>query len=888
MLRSTFNKKQSTLAIALIWIAIAIPMASAGSSSVRVDSAKRAFRINDLYREQNLRYHNEWSIAADGSLAVVVSRAPRAGGSWRVKNADIWVRSGPSDPLVNMTGGERDDSDWSDPLWSPDGSRLLAVSTRGSVYSLWLWERATRIWRQVLDRPMRAGAGLYGNLEAYFEWIDDRHVIAMVLPEQVQVKRQGLEEPRPMASAKAGWARYLAGESSASVLETGGEVSESPMPHEANPHDMRQLVRVDVDDGTIIAITRSYRPATYNFYKPVLSPDGRFVAVLVRGTRSGSNYEKVDGVLDVTVHRTDGQDVSFLGEFPGDVLPGTPVWSADGQELAFFASGTSREQPPKLVRLSAADGRVDVRDTGDVIAAHVRDGQWDWTRLEWTEAGDLVVLAGQGDQALEKYARRDWWLIPRTGALRNLTRDLASVPVLKRLSFAAPLVGVTGDRVWKLDSETGDVQPVTRAGTFQARKIVWPQTDDAALHSGGRRRFLIERESRLSDGTIIVSNGDRTAPAYASIDIFTGSVRTLKSPGVGLSLARLSPRADTAFWVDAMFDASSVWQTEVMQPERAGRRLVGLNQWQSSVISPPARIIHYTSLYGDASSAWLQLPAGYRTDRRYPLIVNIYPGQSARPRPIDAYSRIAAAAGYIVMYPQMGPDNGRQYGRMTRDPYFEVSSGVLPAIDKAVELGIADPDRLFVEGLSMGGFATYSIIQQTHRFRAALAMAGISNWMNGSFSSRGRYGNDLAWMNIGWESENIQQRPATQTPWNDLGLYLRNSPIFYAERIETPLLIVHGDQDDNVPMSHSEEMFSAMVQLKKRASFVRYWGEGHAIESPANVRDLWQRRLAWFDEFGDIIRDERGNIVFDGTSARSRGDVAALKPEDFATFDLFR
>ena len=71
-------------------------------------------------------------------------------------------------------------------------------------------------------------------------------------------------------------------------------------------------------------------------------------------------------------------------------------------------------------------------------------------------------------------------------------------------------------------------------------------------------------------------------------------------------------------------------------------------------------------------------------------------------------------------------------------------------------------------------------------------------------------------------------------------------------------------------------------------SFVRYWGEGHIIENPANIRDLWLRRLAWFDEFGDISRDGAGNMIFEGNLVKSRGGAAPLRPADYATVELFQ
>lgn len=877
-----------------IVLVLALSTALGCAPSIAAD-AKRPLRFSDLYREESLRYHNEWTLTPDGAMAVVIMRAPSMGKLWRAKGSDVWVRPTANEPFVNLTEGEADGTEWRDPLWSPDGSRLLMMGTRGSAYSLWLWDKRTNKLSQLCERPMHFG--VFGALgESYFEWLDNDHAIAVVLPPEVRPRNPALSELPPMTAAKAGWAKWMAGESSASVLETGRPTrKDAPKPQATDPGDLRQVLRIDIGDGKTTLIMDSYRPASMGFYKPSLSPDGRFVVVQVYGPPVGDGMRDAHGTLNIAIRRTDGQPLSFDAPLPGDVLPGTPVWSLDGTELAYFASGASREQPPKLVRASVATGHVEVRETGDVIATYNREGMWGWTNLEWTDAGDLVVLAGAGEEALVKYARRDWWLIPRTGPLRNLTRELAEVPVFKRLSPSGPLLGVAEGRVWKLegvkDSAKGAAQPVTVAGPMAIKQIVWPQTDDYATTNGvvSVRRFLISREERPTNGVIIVSDGDRAAPAYAKVDTNTGQVTKLAPPAPGAWLTRLSPKADTAFWVDARVDSTQVWQVPLAQPGRAtARKVIALNAWRDRLITPPTKTIEYTSLYGDASRAWMQLPANYKAGQRYPLIVHIYPGQQARAEPLSEYNRMGAAAGYVMMHPQMGPDNGRMYGMRTRDPYFEVTAGVLPAIDKAIELGIVDPDRLFVEGLSMGGFATYSMIQQTLRFRAALAMVGISSWMNGSFSSRGRYGEDLAGLNIGWMSENVQQRPSTETPWSDQGLYMRNSPIFYAERIQTPLLIVHSDQDDNVPMSHSEEMFSAMVQLKKRASFVRYWGEGHAINSPANQRDLWQRRLAWFEEFGDIARDAQGNMVFEGGRVKSRGNAAALKPEDYAKFELFQ
>lgn len=84
-------------------------------------------------------------------------------------------------------------------------------------------------------------------------------------------------------------------------------------------------------------------------------------------------------------------------------------------------------------------------------------------------------------------------------------------------------------------------------------------------------------------------------------------------------------------------------------------------------------------------------------------------------------------------------------------------------------------------------------------------------------------------------------------PWKDFDRYVRNSPLFYVDRIETPLMIMQGDLD-YVAMQQGEQLFAALYRQNKRATFVRNWGEGHVLQGQANVRDMWGRIYAWCDQ----------------------------------------
>lgn len=249
--------------------------------------------------------------------------------------------------------------------------------------------------------------------------------------------------------------------------------------------------------------------------------------------------------------------------------------------------------------------------------------------------------------------------------------------------------------------------------------------------------------------------------------------------------------------------------------------------------------------------------------------------------------QLLAARGYAVLMPSMPLRPSPGDGGPASDPYMELTKGVLPAIDKVIELGIADPARLTVMGQSYGGYSTYGLITQTNRFKAAMAMSGMVDLVSyyGIFNSPWRY-ESYSQESLGQESvlESGQGRMGNP-PWKDWGRYIRNSPLFYVDRVQTPLLVVHGDMDTAVPMEQAEEFFRALYRQGKRARFVRYWGEGHVFTSPANIRDFWTQVYAWLDEFCDISRDANGNLIFDSDKVKSRNGGPALKPEDFAKFN---
>lgn len=173
---------------------------------------------------------------------------------------------------------------------------------------------------------------------------------------------------------------------------------------------------------------------------------------------------------------------------------------------------------------------------------------------------------------------------------------------------------------------------------------------------------------------------------------------------------------------------------------------------------------------------------------------------------------------------------------------------MLPAIDRLVALGIADPDRLGVMGQSFGGYSVYGLVSQTHRFKAAVAMAGIND-----LTSHYDQFDALAHGYPGIEHEmsdnsrEIDIFGMHTPPGDDPAGYLRNSPLTYVNQVDTPLLMIHGDLDMRGDVSDAEKFFSGLYAQGKTARLLRYGGESHSLaQSPANVRDIFAQTTGWF------------------------------------------
>ncbi|MGD8778392.1 MAG: prolyl oligopeptidase family serine peptidase [Ignavibacteria bacterium] len=244
------------------------------------------------------------------------------------------------------------------------------------------------------------------------------------------------------------------------------------------------------------------------------------------------------------------------------------------------------------------------------------------------------------------------------------------------------------------------------------------------------------------------------------------------------------------------------------------------------------------------------LPPGKKKGDKIPAVSIFYPGsyysgladQYAGGTPAGIPSaQLFATRGYavILLDVPLSPKGGEP-----GNPIHDMTNAVLPQLYHAAELGYIDISRVGIIGQSYGGYSTASIITETNLFKAAVAFSGF-------YDPIAKYGHmNMAWTDKMFYFETGQGRMGT-SPFSDLQRYIRNSPYLQAEKITTPLLLLHGENDSNCDVSEAKKMFIAMKRLGKTAQLAVYNGEGHVpfTWSLANGVDAMNRVFNFLDKY---------------------------------------
>jgi dipeptidyl aminopeptidase/acylaminoacyl peptidase len=272
------------------------------------------------------------------------------------------------------------------------------------------------------------------------------------------------------------------------------------------------------------------------------------------------------------------------------------------------------------------------------------------------------------------------------------------------------------------------------------------------------------------------------------------------------------------------------------------RKMTHANPQQDKVAwCSGVRLIDYTSTKGDKLQGALYLPANYESGKRYPTIVYIYERLSDR---IFHYAPPTASGFNLALYTSNGyavlmPD----IKYVVNDPGQSAVWCVLPALEAAVATGVVDKGRVGLQGHSWGGYQTAFLITQTDAFKAAVAGAPLTNLVS-MYSS-------IYW-NTGSANQPIfesSQGRFTGPYWDNLDAYIRNSPVYHAKNVKTPLMLLHNDKDGAVDWNQGIEYFNTLRRLEKPVVMLQYKGENHGVVKPANRKDYTVRMREFFDHY---------------------------------------
>jgi dipeptidyl aminopeptidase/acylaminoacyl peptidase len=243
----------------------------------------------------------------------------------------------------------------------------------------------------------------------------------------------------------------------------------------------------------------------------------------------------------------------------------------------------------------------------------------------------------------------------------------------------------------------------------------------------------------------------------------------------------------------------------------------------------------------------LTYPVNYVRGQKYPFIVQVHGGPFGRyGATFNTGAQIWAARGFAVLQPNPRGSSGYTYafGAANQNDWGGKDwTDIMKGVDHVIALGVADTSKLAIMGGSYGGFMTFWAVTQTPRFKAAIGHAGISDW----YSFFGQT-----------DIPNLLEYGFGGLPTASKATYEKWSPIEYATKVTTPLLITHGENDLRVPIPQADQYYRTLKKLGKTVEFLRYPREGHGITEPMHRLHLDEEQAKWFDKH--VLKTQRAIV----------------------------
>lgn len=359
------------------------------------------------------------------------------------------------------------------------------------------------------------------------------------------------------------------------------------------------------------------------------------------------------------------------------------------------------------------------------------------------------------------------------------------------------------------------------------------------------------------------------ASGVARLDPASGEITTLLMLDERIGTPVKAKDADTLVMTRQTFRRyPDLWATTT--EFESLKRLSWANPQQREYLWGTAELVHYETTEGVPLDGILYKPDNFDPTRKYPMMVYFYERNSDNLHryvtPSAGSSSINYAfyvsRGYVLFVPDIPYTTG--------EPGISCANAVLPGVQSIVDMGFVDPDRIGVQGHSWGGYQIAYLVTMTDVFACAESGAPVSN-MTSAYGGI-RWASGLSRM---FQYEKTQSRIGG-TLWEARDLYLKNSPVFYADKINTPLLILHNDEDGAVPWYQGIELFVAMRRLGKPAWMLNYNGEAHGLRRKENREDFARRMQQFFDHH--LMDGPATRWIAEGVPAVDKGREFGFEP----------
>nr|WP_298769229.1 prolyl oligopeptidase family serine peptidase [uncultured Shewanella sp.] len=389
--------------------------------------------------------------------------------------------------------------------------------------------------------------------------------------------------------------------------------------------------------------------------------------------------------------------------------------------------------------------------------------------------------------------------------------------------------------IWQFDTATKKGVRLTK-GLGRKQKIQYRLVD--LTQDDGLAPTLEDDESILLQGYNDKTKGD----GFYSAKVGQPGLTTLMAGDYKLTALAQSQSSDVLVYSKQRYDLfPDLYTANLLTPQDAVKQ-TDLDAQKRRLAWGQAELVHWTNGDGKPLDGVFIKPTHYVEGQAYPVIVYFYrfmsnrlhafPDMKVNHRPNFAWF---ADNGYGIFLPDIRFEIGR--------PGDSSVSALTSGVQHLIDMGLAKPDAIGLQGHSWAGYQSAYAITQTSLFKAVVSGAPVSN-MTSAYSGI-RHGSGLARQ---FQYETGQSRIGKSLYQAPLE-YIENSPIFYADKINTPLMLMFGDKDEAVPWEQGVELYLAMRRLGKPVVFLQYKDEPHHLKKYPNKVDYSLRMMAYFDHY---------------------------------------